>query len=88
MKSGGIPSLFICLLIVFNQGFKGFSLTTLFLVLCSLYFVLNFHSSFFILHPSLFFLDFHESGNSESDKAECHDEEEEMLVADTVGNES
>ena len=24
MKSGGIPSLFICLLIVFNQGFKGF----------------------------------------------------------------
>ncbi len=25
MKSGGIPSLFICFLIVFNQGFKGFS---------------------------------------------------------------
>ena len=76
------------LLIVFNQGFKGFSLTTLFLVLCPLYLIFTLHSLFFILHSSLFFLDFHECGNSESDKAECHDKQEEMLVADTVGNES
>ena len=54
-------------------------------ILHSSFFILHF--SFFILHFS-FFIYFHACRDGKSDEAECHDEKEEVLIADAFGNKS